>query len=79
MLSDKFMSYGIPPAALHRLTSMASVGLDTLPHSSALANMYYMTRLSYKDAYINSFMLSVVITMATAIFGAILIGLGLTF
>lgn len=79
MLSDKFLSYGIPNAALHRLTSMASVGLDTLPHSSALANMYYMTRLSYKDAYINSFMLSVVITMLTAIFGAVLISFGLTF
>ncbi len=79
MLSDKFLSYGIPNAALHRLTAMASVGLDTLPHSSALANMFYMTRLSYKDAYINSFMISVVITMATALFGALLIGLGLTF
>jgi len=79
MLSDKFLSYGIPNAALHRLTSMASVGLDTLPHSSALANMYYMTKLSYKDAYINSFMISVVFTMATALFGALLISLGLTF
>lgn len=79
MLGDKFMGFGIPLPALHRLTSISSIGLDTLPHSSALANMFYMTKLSYKDAYINNFMLSVVITIATAVFCSILIGVGITF
>jgi len=79
MLGERFMGYGIPPAALHRLCSVASVGLDTLPHSSALANTFYMCKLSYKDAYLNNFMISVVFTMLSAILCGILITLGITF
>lgn len=79
MLGTRFMGLGIPIGALHRLCAMSSVGLDTLPHSSALANTFYMCKLSYKDAYINNFMISVVCTLLTAIFGGILITLGLTF
>ena len=79
LLGDRFMNLGIPLPALHRLCAMSSVGLDTLPHSSALANTFAMCKLSYKDAYINNFMISVVFTMLTAIFGGILITLGLTF
>ena len=55
------------------------MGLDTLPHSSALANTFAMCKLSYKDAYINNFVISVVCTMITAILCGILISLGLTF
>lgn len=79
MLGDRFMGLGIPNAALHRLCAISSVGLDTLPHSSALANTYAMCKLSYKDAYVNNFVISVVCTMITAIFCGILITLGLTF
>ncbi len=79
MLADKFMSFGIPLPALHRLVAISSIGLDTLPHSPALANVYYITKLTYKDAYINNFMISVVITLATAVLAVILISLGLTF
>ena len=79
LLGDRFMSLGIPLPVLHRLCAISSVGLDTLPHSSALANTYYMCKLSYKDAYINNFVVSVVCTLITAVFCGILITLGITF
>jgi H+/gluconate symporter-like permease len=79
MLADRFLSFGLPPEALHRLCSISSIGLDTLPHSSALANTFYMCKLSYKDAYINNFMISVVFTLLTAVFAGFLINWGLTF
>ena len=79
MLGDRFMSYGIPPEALHRLTAMSSSMLDDLPHSSALANMFYMCKLEYKESYINNFMLSIVNTTIVTIIAAILVTLGLTF
>lgn len=79
MLGERFMAMGIPAAALHRLCSISSLGLDTLPHSSALANTFSMCHLKYSESYINNFMLSVVITIATAVFCAILISCGLTF
>lgn len=79
ILSERFLSYGIPPQALHRLCSIASVGLDSLPHSSAVANNYYIQRISYKDGYINNFMFSVVFTLMTAVLCAFLISIGITF
>lgn len=79
MLADKFIATGIAPAALHRLSAISSIGLDTLPHSPALANSFYMSKLSYKDAYINNFMLSVVITLIVAVIASILVSFGLVF
>jgi H+/gluconate symporter-like permease len=79
MLAKHFLETGIPPAALHRLSSIASVCLDDLPHSSALANTYYMTKISYKDGYINNFMISIVITLFVTILACILVSMGLTF
>lgn len=78
-LGTHFLTLGIPAAALHRLCSISALGLDTLPHSSALANTYTLCKLSYKDAYINHFMLTVVGTLLTAVLCAILITLGVTF
>lgn len=79
LLGDRFLSYGIPAPALHRLCSISSLGLDSLPHSSAVANNYAVQRLTYKEAYINNFMFSVVFNIITAMFCALLIHLGLTF
>ena len=79
MLGDRFLAFGIAPAALHRLSAISSLGLDTLPHSSALANTFSMCKLDYKTAYINNFVISVVITLITACFAGLLITFGLTF
>jgi len=79
MLAERFMSTGIPAAALHRLSSIVSVCLDDLPHSPGLANAYYLTKISYKDGYINNFMISIVGTFITMAVAIVLISLGLTF
>lgn len=79
LFADKFMSYGIPNAALHRLVAISSCGLDTLPHSPALANQYSIAKLSHKDAYYYTFMISVLFNIFTAMFCMILISLGVTF
>ncbi|MBP2667569.1 MAG: hypothetical protein H6Q76_2549 [Firmicutes bacterium] len=79
MLGERFMGFGIPPEALHRLSAMSSCMLDDLPHSSALANTYYMCKLDYKESYINNFMISIVNVTVVTIIAAILVTLGLTF
>ncbi len=79
LLGDRFLSYGIPAPALHRLCSISALGLDSLPHSSAVANNYAVQRITYKEAYINNFMFSVVFNILTAIFAAVLIHFGLSF
>ena len=79
LLTDRFMEFGIPPAALHRLSAIASCTLDDLPHSSAIANTFYMCKLDYKTSYINNFMLSVVNIGIVTVFATILVSMGLTF
>ncbi|TQI68033.1 GntP family permease [Clostridium sp. KNHs216] len=78
-LGAHFLTMGIPAPALHRLCSIASLGLDTLPNSSALANTYTLCKLTYKDAYMNHFMLTVVGPVLVSILCAFLIALGITF
>lgn len=79
MLADRFIDSGLPLEAIHRLSSMSSSMLDDLPHSSGLANVYYTTRLKYKDAYINNFVISIVITTIVVVVACILVSLGLTY
>lgn len=78
-LATHFMELGIPAPALHRLCAISALGLDTLPHSSSLANTYTLCKLTYKDAYINHFMLTVVGNVLTALFCGLLITIGITF
>ena len=78
-LAPHFATLGIPSAALHRLCAISALGLDTLPHSSALANTYTLCKLSYKDAYINHFVLTVVNNLIVAALCALLITIGITF
>ncbi|MBR4392889.1 MAG: GntP family permease [Oscillospiraceae bacterium] len=74
--SDVFISTGIPGAQLHRLVAMSSIGLDTLPHCAGIITMLSTTKLTHKQAYVNSFWLSVVLPIVMALFAATLISLG---
>ncbi|MCQ2558971.1 MAG: hypothetical protein MJ135_07615 [Oscillospiraceae bacterium] len=74
--SEMFISTGIPGPQLHRLVAMSSIGLDTLPHCAGIITMLSTTKLTHKQAYINSFILSVVLPIVMACFAAVLISLG---
>ena len=74
--SDLFISTGIPGAQLHRLVAMSSIGLDTLPHCAGIITMLSTTKLTHQQAYINSFVLSVVLPIVMALFAAVMITAG---
>ena len=76
---DLFLSSGIPGDQLHRLVAMSSIGLDTLPHSAGVITALSTTKLTHKQAYINNFVLSVVLPIIMACFAAVLISLGIYF
>ena len=78
-LGDYFMTLGIPANALHRLSAITACGLDTLPHSAGMSTTYVLGKISYKDGYINHFMITVVGTLLTTVLCAVLILLGITF
>jgi H+/gluconate symporter-like permease len=48
----------IPMEVLHRIASMSSGGMDTLPHNGAVITLLAVTGLTHKDSYKDIFMIT---------------------
>ena len=70
-------SSGIPLEAFHRIASLSSGGLDTLPHNGAVLTLLAATQMTHKDSYIDIFMVACVIPVISVIAGIILASIGL--
>lgn len=68
---SKAMAQGIPNEVLHRVASMASGGMDTLPHNSSVLTLLVITGLTHRQSYKDIFMLTVL--KVTAVFFIILL------
>jgi H+/gluconate symporter-like permease len=55
---------GIPLEVLHRVASMASGGMDTLPHNGAVITLLAVTGLTHKDSYKDIFVITIIKTAA---------------
>ncbi|MDR0182373.1 GntP family permease [Lysobacter arvi] len=55
---------GIPMDVLHRVASMASGGMDTLPHNGAVITLLAVTGLTHRQAYKDIFAITVIKTIA---------------
>jgi len=55
---------GIPMDVLHRIASMASGGMDTLPHNGAVITLLAVTGLTHRQAYKDIFAITVIKTLA---------------
>jgi H+/gluconate symporter-like permease len=55
---------GIPMEVLHRVASMASGGMDTLPHNGAVITLLAITGLSHRQSYIDIFSMTIIKTLA---------------
>lgn len=55
---------GIPLEVLHRVTSMASGGMDTLPHNGAVITLLAVTGLTHRQSYKDIFAITVIKTSA---------------
>ncbi len=55
---------GIPPEALHRVASMASGGMDTLPHNGAVITLLAVTGLTHRQSYRDIFAITCIKTSA---------------
>ncbi|WP_194726759.1 GntP family permease [Noviherbaspirillum malthae] len=54
----------IPLEALHRVVSMASGGMDTLPHNGAVITLLAVTGLTHRQAYKDVFAITLIKTLA---------------
>jgi H+/gluconate symporter-like permease len=67
-MADSFIAganaAGISPEVLHRVASMASGGMDTLPHNGAVITLLAVTGLTHRDSYKDIFAVTVIKTAA---------------
>ncbi|GAB7543824.1 GntP family permease [Cupriavidus sp. 8B] len=55
---------GIPLDVLHRVVSMASGGMDTLPHNGAVITLLAVTGLTHRESYRDIFAVTLIKTLA---------------
>ena len=67
-LADRFVqgaqAAGIPMEVLHRVASMASGGMDTLPHNGAVITLLAVTGLTHRQSYGDIFAITIIKTLA---------------
>lgn len=71
------LATGISPEAFHRIASIASGGLDTLPHNGAVLTLLAVTAMTHKDSYKDIFVVGSLIPIAAVIAGIIMASIGL--
>lgn len=75
-MGEAFLATGVSPEALHRVASIASGGLDSLPHSGAVVTVLMVMGLTHKEGYKD---LGVVTTLIPAIAAVLAVILGILF
>ncbi|MCR1899424.1 GntP family permease [Irregularibacter muris] len=68
---------GMNLEAFHRIASLSSGGLDTLPHNGAVLTLLAVTGLTHKDSYIDIFMTCTAIPVLSVVVAIILASMGL--
>ena len=68
---------GISPEAFHRVASLASGGLDTLPHNGAVLTLLAITGMTHKDSYVDIMITSLILPVLSSIPAIILASFGI--
>lgn len=67
-MSETYMKaineFNIPPEVMHRVISMASGGMDTLPHNGAVITLLAVTGLTHKQSYKDIFAITIIKTLS---------------
>ena len=80
-MADEFIAAAnaadIPLEVLHRVASMASGGMDTLPHNGAVITLLAVTGLTHKQSYGDIFVITCIKTLAVFLVIAVYYATGL--
>lgn len=79
--ADRFITdanaRGIPLEVVHRIASLASGGMDTLPHNGAIITLLAVTGMTHREAYKDIFVITVIKTATAFVAIAIFYATGL--
>lgn len=73
-MGQHYVDIGVNPEILHRITALASGGLDSLPHSGAIITVFSVMGLTHKEAYKDVGFVTVIIPIIVT---AIIIGISI--
>lgn len=80
-LGSKYMELakttGIDPQAFHRIASLASGGMDTLPHNGAVLTLLNNTGMTHKDSYFDIMVVSLILPIVASIPAIALAAMGI--
>ena len=66
-MAPAYIEMGIDPQVLHRVSTMASGGFDSLPHCGAIVAMLTITGLTHREAYKDVGIITVVIPVLSTL------------
>ena len=66
-LSERYLEMGIDPEVLHRVVTLASGGIDSLPHSGAVIATLTIMQLTHRQAYKDIFVITVAIPVVVTL------------
>lgn len=72
---EKAAQIGMDPALLHRIASIASGGLDTLPHNGAVLTLLAVSNCKHKESYLDICVTSCIIPVVVSLLLSFLWGL----
>ncbi len=64
---EKAISIGMSPELLHRVASLASGGLDTLPHNGAVLTLLAVSNCKHKESYLDVCVTSCIIPVVVSL------------
>ena len=67
-LADNYLALGIAPERLHRIATVASGCIDSLPHSGGVVAALSIMRVTYREGYKDVAMVTVVIPIIATVF-----------
>ena len=68
---------GMSPEVFHRVASLASGGLDTLPHNGAVLTLLTITGMSHSDSYKDIFVVAVLLPVVSVIVAILFSAMGI--
>lgn len=75
--ADIFLPLGVNAGALHRISVVASSGLDSLPHNGFVNTCLQYSKCTHKSSYLDIFVVSVLITLVELALVVVLFSLGM--
>lgn len=72
---EKAAAMGMTPEYLHRIASLASGGLDTLPHNGAVLTLLAVSHCSHKESYMDVCVTSCIIPVVVSLLLSLVWGL----